>query len=362
MRSEQWRQVHDQDRRVVFVSLVHRDADLRPGLLILISGAAVLSGCPRLVGAEKQALQGIVRFESHRATQATPADVGTAATVSLIDPTTNRTIATTLTNPDLSFSLSIAGFDPQVKTYLLEAVKGLHSNLAGYDAARLRTLVRREVSGWRALTTGNADIGVSTTALCAITGLRSVYVPVNPDLLIGTLTMGNPDSFAEAGTGVAQSEFATVSGLVSHALTADRDPISSLLYDGTTYSLRTAFGASAPPFISSVSPNPASPGSAITLVGGNFQAPESDTLTLNGLAVQIVSASARSVVATVPAAATTGPLMLATSAGTASTTLTITPILEGIVLPTNTPSLTPTVPGTGISGSVFGRFRTGVIR
>lgn len=301
-------------------------------------------------------LRGNVAFGSARRVQATFQEVGTAATVSLIDPATSRTIATTLTQPDRTFSLTIPGFTPHVKTYILEAVKGLSSNVAGHDAARLRTLVRWDGNGWQALTTGDASIGLSTTALSAIVGLRSFYTPVVPDGLIGKLTLGTPDALVEAGTGVSQAEFAAVTILVAKALQDDRDPLEALTFDGTTYRLKSLTTPATSPFISRLMPNPASAGSDIGVYGGNFHAtPGDNVVTLNGLSVTVLSGDTTALLVRLPAAAASGVLELKYAKGTATASMVITPTVEGGVLPSSTSVLIPNAPGTDIPGSVFGR-------
>lgn len=321
------------------------------GLIALMLAACAMPGM-----AGRSELQGVIQFEATRRTQATSQEVGTAATVSLIDPANSRTIATTLTKPDRSFTLAIPGFAPKTTTYILEAVKGLNSNAAGHDAARLRTLVRWDGTAWKALTTGDASIGIATTALAAIVGLRASFTPVNPDLLIGKLTLGTPDLFEDAGTGVTQAEFATVSDLASQSVAADRDPLAALRYDGTTYRLGAIAAAETRPFISSVRPDPASAGTPVTLMGGNFlPVPGDNAVTFNGVPLPVLSGDTRMLVVTLPSGASTGPLRVTTPDGVDSYTLTITPTVDGGVLPSTSSPLVPTTPGTDIPGSVFGR-------
>jgi len=316
----------------------------------------MLGGCPQGGPTGERPIMGRVDFPAVRQVQATPQEIGTAATVSLIDPATSRTIATTLTQPDRTFSLSIAGFMPQVKTYVLEAVKGLNSNVAGYDAARLRTLVRWNGSSWAALTTGDASIGVSTTALSAIVGLRSTYTPVDPDLLIGKLTLGSPDTFVATGTGVAPSEYSGVYTLVDQVLGNNRDPLEALLYDGSAYSLKSLTSPLTQPFISRLDPNPVSAGSQLTVVGGNFRpVPGENTVTLNGLGVTVLSGASQSLLVVLPSGVSSGTLRLSTPDGVATASMTITPSIDGGLLPATNSPLVPTAPGTDIPGSVFGR-------
>ena len=73
-----------------------------------------------------------------------------------------------------------------------------------------------------------------------------------------------------------------------------------------------------PPTITSVSPSSGIPGQSITIAGSNFGITQgSSTVTFNGVAAAAISWSATSIIATVPATATTGPVVV-TVAGLAS--------------------------------------------
>lgn len=321
-------------------------------LTVLLAG-----GCLEVPGAKSPTgapppLAGAVEPFPGRAVLASPAEIGTGATVSLIDPASNRTIATTLTRPDRTFSLDIPQFAPQVKTYVLEAVKGLHSNLAGYDAARLRTLVRWDGALWGSLYAGDASIGVSTTALAAVGSLRASFVPVDPDSLIGTLAAGQADTFAESGTGVSQAEFEGVRGLVTELLQADRDPIAGLQYDGFTYRIKPQAGSLPPPFIASTAPEIAVENALVTITGGYFAAPPtSNTVTLTGAPLPILSGTGETLVVRVPAGAKSGILAVANAAGTATTSLGILAPIEGAAREPATADIPVSAPGTDITGA-----------
>lgn len=321
--------------------------------IILLSG--VISACPWLPSSNAS-LSGRVHFPAARQVLAVPQEVGASATVSLIDPNTSQTIATTLSQSDGTFSLSIPTFQPSVKTYYLEALKGLHANTAGHDAARLRTLVRWNGNAWSALTVGDASIGYSTTALSAIVGLRAAHTPVDPSKLIGTLTL-NPDTFSAGGTGITQAEFDSVKILVEQALVANRDPLEAVLYDGAYYQLKVNPETPSQPYIDTVTPNPATGGAVLRLRGGNFQsAIANNILTYNGTPLAISSAATDLLVASLPENAVSGLLSVRTFEGEATASLAVISAVDGSVLPSPAPSLTPTTPGSlEIPGTVFGR-------
>ncbi|MBM3267824.1 MAG: hypothetical protein FJZ01_09270 [Candidatus Sericytochromatia bacterium] len=134
------------------------------------------------------AISGTVAFPGERQAQATTTEIGTAATVSLIDPTTNVTVATTLSTPARTFVLKISGLSPESRAYYLEAIKGLRSNAAGNDAVRMRTLVKYigPALGWQSISVVDASISPQSTALAAIMSLRATSsTPVVADSLIG---------------------------------------------------------------------------------------------------------------------------------------------------------------------------------
>jgi len=71
------------------------------------------------------------------------------------------------------------------------------------------------------------------------------------------------------------------------------------------------FAVLLPPTITSVSPSSGIPGQSITIAGSNFGITQgSSTVTFNGVAAAAISWSATSIVATVPATATTGPIVV----------------------------------------------------
>jgi IPT/TIG domain-containing protein len=83
-----------------------------------------------------------------------------------------------------------------------------------------------------------------------------------------------------------------------------------------------------PPNLTSVNPTVGIAGQSITITGSNFGATQgSSTVTFNGVAATVASWSATSIIATVPAAATTGPVVV-TVAGLASNGSTFVVLTE----------------------------------
>ncbi|MBU6427981.1 MAG: hypothetical protein KGR26_03135, partial [Cyanobacteria bacterium REEB65] len=115
------------------------------------------SGAPSIVGS--------VDFGTEQV-QANIGDIANGATVSLIDTVSNSTVASTITQPNGSFTLSFSGWSPTAnEVYYLEAVRGLDNNTAGNDAARLRTLIGYSASTWQSITQSVVNINQYTTAL-----------------------------------------------------------------------------------------------------------------------------------------------------------------------------------------------------
>lgn len=281
-------------------------------------------------------LRGRVFFPGRRL-QASIADIAVAATVSLIDPVRNETRATTVTDDQGSFSLDLLGFLPAAQPYYLEAVKGLPSgpisNAVGKDAARVRTLVRFQGGSWASLTPGSIIvISRATTALSAIVSLRQSTSPVNPELLMGTLsTSGGSAIFRDEGTGIGQTEFATVLDLVSRALVADHDPLEGLIYGGGSYDLKPGIVQEVRPFIHKVDPSVASIGQRLVIRGTGFgeARDQVDVRFAPGISAALATASATELWVTVPPGAQTGEIQVTVAGKTTSSPFTLLPELAG---------------------------------
>ncbi|MBU6429649.1 MAG: IPT/TIG domain-containing protein [Cyanobacteria bacterium REEB65] len=296
------------------------------------------------------ALAGRVDFMPRYQVQATPKDVAQAATVSLIDPNTDTTMATTLTDASGSFTLQISGFGPLQQTYYLEAVKGLDNNVAGHDAVRLRTLVAFNGHGWSALSTNDASIGIATTAISALVDLRrNTTNPLQPGPLIGTLT---PDStasygydFASAGTNETPAELLATENDVSSALLRDFDPLTFLQYGSNGPTLTLPVDG----LISQISPDPAPQGGTVTVKGQGFDpSPSNNTITLDSLTLAAATASSTSLTFTLPPTATSG--LLTVDGATAS--LIVLPTVSGNLFGGGS-GVPPVGTGTSIPGGFF---------
>src|SRR5207244_2798583 len=76
------------------------------------------------------------------------------------------------------------------------------------------------------------------------------------------------------------------------------------------------------PSITSVDPASGTIGTFVTITGTNFE-PGATPVTFNGLAAVVRTVTATQITTTVPMGATTGPLVVTTSRGTASRTFTV---------------------------------------
>lgn len=85
-------------------------------------------------------IKGKVQFPEKFNIKALPVE----STVSLIDSSNGSTLATSKTDTDGVFTIDPPGnFNPPIGTvYILEAVKGLINNNEGYNAARLRSIIK----------------------------------------------------------------------------------------------------------------------------------------------------------------------------------------------------------------------------
>lgn len=320
-------------------------------------GSLSLAACSllpaTLVPPDGSTLGGSALFPAGRTAQASVGDIAIAATVSLIDPVSNQTVATTLTKPDASFTLSLPRLAPaEGQLYYLEAVKGLDSNRAGNDAARIRNLVRyARATGWQAIGTRDASITLSTTTLSAIAQLRSgTPHALDPGALIGTITFGEPDAFASTGTGVSPAEYAEVLALAKQALAADRDPLASFRYSAATRTYTNVMPTVLElPAIAWLSPPAGSVGTRVAIHGVNL-AKGTPQVTIGGVPATLATVADARVEVTVPAGATPGMLQLTTQVGRATASFSVTPLVAGTLDSPTTPP--PSGPGTGLTGSV----------
>ena len=293
----------------------------RPLLLVVALVASCMApltgrtGAPGGVSATQaiSPLQGTVRWQEARTTQATTTEIASGATVSLIQPSNGQTVATALTNPDGSFSLAFGAFPPQPDTpYLLEAIQGLSAGgnptRAGSSAARLRTFVGKVGGNWTSLTGPSVAISRSTTALAIISGLKSLS---NTQLLalMGSVNTGNPDTFsAPAPGGILAGQYSSVWSLVDASLTADQDPVRTVSLDTTTGTFARLTRA---PVVTDLSPASAAPGASIILYGTGFDpVPANNTVRFGNVVATVTAVDVRNgaLTVTVPDGPVPGPL------------------------------------------------------
>jgi len=318
----------------------------RPTCLLaaLVPPLALLLGCsasiPVASGAEATPLEGQATFPAYRV-QADFAEVATAATISLIDPGANQTIATSVTDSAGRFRLRFSGFRPAKQAYVLEATKGLGQNAVGADAVRIRTLIAWNGSAWTSVTSSLPNLPVfldaSTTALCVIQSLRQGGASaVDPSVLIGTVTPGSgtsgeDDHFTEGATGILSAEFAQARGLVLTALLRDVDPIDAILFSSGAYAFKPGILSTSPVILSGVLPQSAAVGLSVTLLGTGFAtSPSASTVSFSpSVVAPILAASASALTVTVPPGAQSGTLTLETNGVVATTSFTIVPLVNG---------------------------------
>lgn len=310
---------------------------MRRFLLTLTLG--LLVGCTSaLTGAEVTPdLIGQVDFGSARKTQATIGEVGNAATVSLISANTGQTIKTALTNSSGQFQLVFGTWKPSTTdVYYLEAIKGLNENHAGSSAARVRTLGKYVSGRWGTLTCapGGAIFLTTTTTAVAIIASHLGTASVNPDGLINTITIGSvdpslspstPDTFAFTGTGISNTQFHEVYGLVEQALTEDSDPMDRVVRNGSTFSLKTLAGSPSNgqplpgPTLYTLVPASGSVGTFITLYGKDFESENaSNSVSFNGTLTTPFSSEPTKLVVQVPTGAASGSVTVRTRGGISS--------------------------------------------
>ncbi|MBU6429735.1 MAG: IPT/TIG domain-containing protein, partial [Cyanobacteria bacterium REEB65] len=281
-----------------------------------------------------------------RRVQTTMTDIASASTVSLIDTSTDTTVATTVTDGSGNFSLSFSGWSPVAgRVYNLEAIKGLANNLPGNNAARVRTLIAFNSGAWSSITVGGIDITDGTTALSVGAALRNAQAgPFNFNSLLGTV-FGTTYSPV---TGLSSSDYTSLLNLVDSAITNNWDPVATigLTLPDTWVQVNTP--GSGGLSVTSLSPATGTIGTAVTFTGSGFSTTAaSDSATFHGAsAVSPPSSTNTSFTVTVPSGSLTGSTMVQ-----AGNTLAWGPTFS--VVPTVT-SLSPGSATTGTSIVVSG--------
>jgi len=337
--------------------------------LSLVSGVAIVSGCVSTSSLPRADVWGRIEGRvlwpgaSVRQTQATYADVASAATVSLMEITVqgsgatatavSTTVATTVTNATGGFSLNIPGFKPKdTSTYIFEAVKGLASNSVNNDAVRLRTYLKPQSGGWLSLTSMNPArpvvyISEGTTAIAIMYGLRPGGV--DPMGFMGTIQAGVPDSSVAPTSGDTytipttgsgwpnQDEFHKTSDLVRRAVEGDTDPITAVQFStGGSFFVKT----NQDPFVETLSSYAAGFGAPIIVKGLRFD-PVANKNTVyfggeTGLAATIDTSKPNSVAelyVTVPSNAVSGGVLVRNAYGLSNAIqFTVIPQVNGAVV------------------------------
>lgn len=257
------------------------------------------------------ALQG--RIEGGYRAQATLAEIGDGATVSLIDPNTGTTLVTTISAPDGTFLLNFgSAFSPvDGQAYCLEAVKGVRGgnvqfNQAGADAVRLRTLVFFQSSprGWKSLSNaapGSVALNDRTTALSIALALKiQAGEALSLGDYIGALAV---TPYVSVGA-VSDADFNALQGLVADAIAQDRDPIQYTAYDTVNRRFANSWVGFS---ITDVTPRSGNINDTITITGSGFTSGEA-TVSVNGVAAAILTVSDDRITAQVSPGSRTGPV------------------------------------------------------
>jgi len=317
--------------------------------LVVVACCLLAAACPRdalrmpaiqpareavAATAESTALRGHVDFGSaDRQAQADMREVGSGATVSLIDTATGFTVATTVSTPEGAFDLEFAsGWVPVGGAiYYLEAVKGLKAgtnipNRVGADVARVRTIARFQ-GGWETVSAGTIMVNPTTTALSILLSLRSMTPAgagrrMDPASLLGVMqatsgTPSDPSPYTYASEGLLPASL--VKGaylLVLNALAQDKDPFQSVALDANDPLYNTLRSQTTAPTVAAIQPDTQFVGGDIILIGAGFSQNAGDNLvefsTVSGggvpATVKSVEAGGTRLVVTVPAGAVTGPV------------------------------------------------------
>ncbi len=257
--------------------------------------------------------------DGDRQVQASLGDVVNNASVALIDPASNVTVATSVTDGSGNFSIPLpTSWNPaQGSNFVLEAFKGLGSNAAGQNVVRLRTMVQK-LAGQGNFTsiTGTDSIGVNpmTTAvyLKSLAGFGTVPI-ANTFYGDNKGTVNNLGNLRQANQfttwSVTDAQLTNLRTLITDTVTGNYDPVA-------------AANSALQPVVDNFSTYTAPVGSLVSINGSGFNpVPSGNTVTFNpGVTASILYGSKSQLVVAVPAGATSGNVTVQTSTGTSAPT------------------------------------------
>ncbi len=184
------------------------------------------------------ALTGRLHWDNNFSTQATPAQVRSQATISLLYPDNhptkaNQTIATGLTDAQGNFTINTdADFEAvNNEVYVLEASK----RVGGPGAAilSLRTYVRWTGSEWQSISQPDVEISSLTSTLVLIDSSDN---GLSPNTLFGKIN-SNTGDVSDVG-GLTPTEIKDIQKLVDVSLEKDQDPLQHISKINGTFTFK----------------------------------------------------------------------------------------------------------------------------
>jgi hypothetical protein len=218
----------------------------------------------------KTLISGTAEFpaESKINLKATLQDITPSATVSIIEVSTNATIATGLTDAAGAFSVNPgSSFNPtDGAVYILEAVK---RSVNTKNIMAVRTIIKWNNNGWQSITTPLIKINTMTTALCVIDNLAP---DVTASDLINKIDAGNVFSPLPSLT---TATFNKVTDMVNYSLLNNNDPVKMIAFSGGNYIFKEHTPVLS---ISSISNANGKSGESITINGSGFKSNLTDNI------------------------------------------------------------------------------------
>jgi hypothetical protein len=204
--------------------------------------------------------------------------------------------------------------------------------------------------------TGSTSINTPTVTPAGTDVFYSVVVPYGQVTSVNGVWTLTPNAILYPGTPETPPDgnAAAYSENVSSALAVNMTQTASS--QGTWDSIEgaiVAVAAGSTPTISSLSATSGIIGSTFTITGTNFGASQgASTAKLNGAALTVTSWGATAIGVTVPSGATTGAVVVTTTAGASNgVTFTVTPNVTGLSVASGPVGTSVTITGTGFTAS-----------
>ncbi|MBI5216521.1 MAG: IPT/TIG domain-containing protein [Ignavibacteriae bacterium] len=203
-------------------------------------------------------------------------------------------------------------------------------------------------SSGNVVSTGTFSVTPQLTSFTPTSGTSGTSVVISGSGFIGATSV----KFNGVSSTFTLNSATQITAVVPSGTTTGKIAVTTTSGTATSAS---DFTITAPPTVTSFTPNRGATGTVVSIFGSNLTA---TSVTFNGVSATFTNVSSTQITATVPGTATTGKIVVTTASGTVMTTnnFTVTPTLSSFTPTSGTIGSSITITGTGFSSVTAVRF------